>query len=138
MTSFNPAQVEMGILWPCHSIILQFYVQDEFLDMFCYNRSNDIGLGSPFNIASSALLLIIIAKITNLIPRYFNLSIGDAHIYSSHKEALFEQIERKPYIWPNIILPDIKSLEDVEKLTYEDFKLLNYNCYPAIKMPMIP
>lgn len=137
MTSFNPSQVDMGVLWPCHSIVLHFYVQDEFLDMFCYNRSSDLFHGIPFNIASSALLLMIIAKLTNLTPRYLNLTLGDAHIYLSHIEGIKTQIERKPYIWPSIILPDIKSLEDVEKLTYEDFKIENYNSYPTIKLPMI-
>jgi len=86
MTSFNPSQVQYGVLWPCHSITIQFYVQDSYLDMFCYNRSSDVGLGLPFNIASSSLFLIIIAKLTNLEPRYFNLTLGDAHIYSNHLE----------------------------------------------------
>lgn len=137
MTSFNPAQVNQGVLWPCHSITLQFYVQDGYLDMFCYNRSSDIGLGLPFNIASSSLLLIIIAKLTNLRPRYFNLSLGDAHIYSNHVEPLLEQIKRIPYTFPQIILPEFESLEEVEKLTFEDFKLIDYKSYSTIKMGMI-
>lgn len=137
MTSFNPAQVKKGVLWPCHSITLQFYVQDKYLDMFCYNRSSDIGLGLPFNIASSSLLLLIVAKLTNLTARYFNLTLGDAHIYSNHIDPLIKQIKYQPYIFPNLILPEFKTLEDVEKLTYTDFKLENYNFYPSVKMDMI-
>jgi dihydrofolate reductase/thymidylate synthase len=137
MTTFNPAQVHQGVLWPCHSITIQFYVQDEYLDMFCYNRSSDAFLGLPFNIASSSLFLMIISELTKLKPRYFNLSLGDAHIYSDHIEAIKEQIERRPYIFPTLILPDFKTLEEVEKLTYEDFKLIEYQSYPSIKAKMI-
>jgi thymidylate synthase len=137
MTSFNPSQVHHGVLWPCHSITLQFYVQDEYLDMFCYNRSSDIGLGLPFNIASSSLLLIIIAKLVNLKPRYFNLSLGDAHIYSNHIEPLVEQTRRMPYCFPKIILPEFRRLEEVETLTFKDFKIIEYESYDNIKMEMI-
>ncbi len=137
MTSFNPSQVQYGVLWPCHSITIQFYVQDSYLDMFCYNRSSDVGLGLPFNIASSSLFLIIIAKLTNLEPRYFNLTLGDAHIYSNHLDPLKEQIKRMPYSSPKLIIPEFKNLEDVEKLTFEDFKLMDYKSYSTIKMSMI-
>lgn len=137
MTSFNPSQVEQGVLWPCHSITIQFYVQDGFLDMFCYNRSSDIGLGLPFNIASSSLFLIIIAKLTNLIPRYFNLTLGDSHIYLNHVDPIKNQIERIPYIFPKLVIPDFKNIEDIEKLNFENFKLEDYNFYPNIKMYMV-
>ena len=137
LTTFNPLQVEKCVLYPCHSIIIQFYVQDGFIDMFCFNRSSDIGLGLPFNIASSSLLLMIIAKLTDLVPRYFNLTLGDAHIYSMHEKPLLEQIKKNPYNFPIIEFPDVKTLEEVEKLTYKDFVLLNYNFYTTIKMPMI-
>ena len=137
MTDFNPLQVNQGVLYPCHSIIIQFYVQDGYLDMFCYNRSSDLFLGLPFNIASSSLLLMIIAKLTNLTPRYFNLSLGDVHIYSNHVEQVKEQIERIPYISPRIILPDIMEINDIKNITYKDFELLEYSCYPSIKAEMI-
>jgi thymidylate synthase len=137
MTSFNPAQVKQGVLWPCHSITLQFYVQDEFLDMFCFCRSQDIGLGTGFNIASSSLLLMLISKLTNLTPRYMNISMGDAHIYADHIEPIRYQLDRLPYVFPTLILPEFTTLEDVEKLTFNDFKLMDYNYYPTIKMPMI-
>jgi len=137
LTTYNPGQVKQGVLYPCHSVMIQFYVQNGFLDMFCYNRSSDTLLGVPFNIASSSLLLIIIAKLTNLIPRYFNLSLGDVHIYKEHIESVEEQLNRFPYLWPNIILPEFTTLEEVEKLTYEDFKLKNYYYYPSIKANMV-
>lgn len=137
LTTYNPGQVKQGVLYPCHSVMIQFYVQNGFLDMFCYNRSSDLFLGVPFNLASSSLLLIIIAKLTNLIPRYLNLSLGDVHIYSEHEEQVKEQLTRYPYIWPNIILPEFRTLEEVEKLTYEDFKLKNYYYYPSIKASMV-
>lgn len=137
MTTFNPSQVNHGVLYPCHSIILQFYVQDEYLDMFCYNRSNDNFHGTPFNIASSSLFLMIIAQITNLIPRYVNISQGDSHIYGEHIDAIQEQILRIPYLFPKLVLPKFESIEEVEKLTYSDFKLENYNSYPTIKREMI-
>jgi dihydrofolate reductase/thymidylate synthase len=136
LTTYNPAQVRYGVLYPCHSITIQFYVQDGFLDMFCYNRSSDVALGLPFNIASSSLLLMIIAKLTNLVPRYFNLTLGDAHLYSNHIEGVLEQIERIPYVFPIIKLPEFETLEEVEKLSCESFKVQNYNYYPTIKMEM--
>ena len=137
LTTYNPSQVNSGVLYPCHSIIIQFYVQNIFLDMFCYNRSSDAGLGLPFNIASSSLFLMIIAQLTNLTPRYFNLSLGDVHIYSNHIEPIKQQIERISYSFPNIKLPEFSILEEVEKLTYKDFSLENYKSHTSIKMEMI-
>jgi len=137
LTTYNPAQVRNGVLYPCHSITIQFYIQNTFLDMFCYNRSSDVGLGLPFNIASSSLFLMIIAKLTNLIPRYFNLSLGDVHIYSNHIEPIKEQIDRISYCFPNIKIPEFSTLEEVEKLTYKDFSLENYKYYHTIKMDMV-
>jgi thymidylate synthase/dihydrofolate reductase len=137
MTTYNPGQVRYGVLYPCHSVTIQFHVQDEFLDMFCYNRSSDLFLGLPFNIASSALLLMIISKLTNLTPRYLNLSLGDVHIYSEHEKCVKEQLERIPYLFPKVILPEFTNLEEVEKLTYKDFIIEDYNFYTAIKAEMV-
>ena len=137
MTTFNPSQVKYGVLWPCHSITIQFYVQDGFLDMFCYNRSSDLFLGLPFNIASSSMFLMLISKLTNLTPRYFNLSLGDSHIYETHIDAVNEQIKRMPYVFPKIHLPEFETLEDVEKLTFKDFKLTEYQSCDSIKAQMI-
>jgi thymidylate synthase len=134
MTTFNPAQSELGVLYPCHSIITQFFVQDGFLDMFCYNRSSDLFLGLPFNIASSALLQIIIAKLVGLKPRYFNLSLGDAHIYEQHFEAVKTQISRVPHKFPKI---EINSAENFADMKYEDFTVVDYTSHPTIKAPMV-
>lgn len=138
MTDYNPKQAEEGVLYPCHSIVLQFYVQDGFLDMFCYNRSQDFFLGTPFNIASSSLLQIIIARVTGLMPRYFNLSMGDAHLYDSHIDAVKEQLPRFPYKFPEVrITKEISSVNDIEKLEYKDFALLGYISHPSIKAEMV-
>jgi thymidylate synthase len=94
-------------------------------------------LGTGFNIASSSLLLMIISQITKLIPRYMNMTLGDAHIYSEHTESIKMQLERIPYTFPTLILPEFETLEEVEKLNFNDFKLENYQYYPTIKMLMI-
>ena len=138
LTSYNPEQSKKGVLYPCHSIIIQFYVHENYLDMFCYNRSQDLFLGVPFNIASSALLLILIAKITDLTPRFLNISMGDVHIYKQHYELAKCQIIRKCYQFPELkINKNITSLEDVEKLNFEDFILENYSFEPPFKTEMV-
>jgi len=137
LTTYNPSQVYEGVLYPCHSITIQFYVQDGYLDMFCYNRSSDIGLGLPFNIASSSLLQMIIAQLTELKPRYFNLTLGDAHIYQNHIEPLKEQIERLCYTFPKLVMPEFKTLTEVERLNFRDFKIEDYRCHEPVKMDMV-
>jgi thymidylate synthase len=137
LTSYNPCQSKQGVLYPCHSIIIQFYVSEEFLDMYCYNRSQDLFLGVPFNIASSSLLLLLIAKVVNLTPRYLNIGMGDIHIYKQHYEAVETQLDRLPYRFPKIEIKDVKSLKDIENLKYEDFILIDYLHYPVIKSEMI-
>ena len=139
LTDYNPSQSNLGVLYPCHSIIIQFYVIDNYLDMFCYNRSQDTVLGTPFNIASSSLLLILISKITNLTPRFLNMTLGDTHIYKQHFDKINIQTIRTPYKFPTLeILKDIKNLEDIEKLSFSDFKLNNYKCHDKIICKMIP
>jgi len=138
LTDFNPCQAFEGVLYPCHSLIIQFYVSEGFLDMNCYNRSQDTMLGVPFNIASSALLLTLISILTNLKPRYLNMMLGDVHIYKDHLQHVSSQTERRPYKLPLLkINKEIKTLEDVERLNYSDFELKGYNCYPNIKMEMV-
>jgi thymidylate synthase len=75
--------------------------------------------------------------LTNLKPRYFNLSLGDVHIYGLHEESVLKQIERIPYTFPQINLPNFTTLEDIEKLTYKDFTIEKYNYYDSIKAPMV-
>jgi thymidylate synthase/dihydrofolate reductase len=139
LTSYNPAQVDEGVLYPCHTICAQFYISNsKYLDMYCFNRSSDLGLGLPFNIASSALLLTIIASLTDLKPRYLEISIGDAHVYSNHIEQLERQIKHFPYIFPELkINKSFKTLQDVEGLSASDFEFVNYKHYPALKMEMV-
>jgi thymidylate synthase len=127
----------MGVLYPCHSITIQFYVEGDFLDMFCYNRSQDIFLGVPFNIASSSLLLLIVSKLTSKIPRFFYMTMGDTHIYSEHLEQVKEQMNRVPYYFPKLVFPDIHCLEDIDTLCAKDFILSNYNYHPSINAQMI-
>jgi len=138
MTSYNPLQASEGVLYPCHSIILQFYVDQSGLSLYCYNRSSDLFHGLPFNIASSALLLIIISKVTGYKPAKLYLGLGDSHIYSEHYSAVEEQLGRIPYESPKIeITKEINTLEDIEKLTFEDFSLNGYSSHQSIKAPMI-
>ena len=135
MTDYNPCQVSQCVLYPCHSIVIQFYVSDGQLDMFCYNRSQDLFLGVPFNIASSALLLSIIAKICLLQPRYMYISMGDIHVYEQHMDAVLTQCNRKPFKFPILT---IKNVQDIEKIVYEDFILDEYQYHPSMKSEMIP
>ena len=137
MTSYNPLQAEEGVLYPCHSIALQFYVDGNYLDMFCFNRSQDTFLGVPYNIASSSLLLIIIGKLTDKIPRFFNMTMGDTHLYKEHLELSKEQCSRIPYYFPNILIPDIANISDINNLKYEDFSIIGYNSHNTIKAKMI-
>ena len=137
MTDFNPCQADLGVLYPCHSIIQQFYVEnDRYLDMFVFNRSSDLFLGLPFNIASSALMLMIIAKLTDLEPRWLHISLGDAHIYDKHitENAIQSQLQRVPRKFPRI---EIKEFSAVEDLTFDHFDLYDYDCHEAIKATMV-
>lgn len=136
MTSFNPARVNEGVLWPCHSLFLQFYVSvDGHLDLLCVNRSSDLFLGLPFNIASSALLLMIVAHLTKLKPRFFNLSLGDCHIYQNHYSQVELQISRVPYPFPVL---EINCGDDIQKIKVEDFDLIGYMSHRAIVGEMTP
>lgn len=138
MTDYNPLQANEGVLFPCHSLILQFFVDGEFLDMFCYNRSSDLFLGLPFNIASSSLLQHIIANITELTPRFCHISLGDCHIYKEHFDVVNEQLSRCCFVFSSLhIRPSLFDVQDIENLTMEDFTLTDYHCHPAIKAKMI-
>lgn len=138
MTDFNPVQAMEGVLYPCHSILLQFYVTESYLDMYCYNRSQDVFLGTPFNIASSALLLSLIASVTNLSPRYLHMGLGDVHIYKAHYEQVLEQLKRNPFPFPHLILKKSpKEISDLEILTSADITIENYRNHPTIKAEMV-
>ena len=126
MTTYNPCQAEAGVLYPCHSIIVQFYVSGAFLDMYVYNRSQDLFLGVPFNIASAALLCHVIAKLTKKTPRDITMGLGDAHIYTNHIKQAHSQVAREPYPAPVLSVSSIASLDALSTLTVNDFQLSNY------------
>ena len=137
LTDYNPLQARDGVLYPCHSIILQFYVINGYLDVFCFNRSSDLFHGLPFNIASTALFQMLIAKITGLTARKLMLTLGDAHIYSSHIDVVKKQLNRIPYASPQIFIKSVENIEDIESLKYEDFVLDNYMCDKSLKAKMV-
>jgi len=138
MTNYNPCQSKAGVLYPCHSIILQFYVDENFLDMTCYNRSQDLFLGTPFNIASSALLLSLIAKVCDLIPRHLYLNLGDVHIYNSHLKSVEIQLKRPASKPPKLKINKIlTTIEDLENLLYEEICLVDYKSADSIKAEMV-
>jgi dihydrofolate reductase/thymidylate synthase len=137
MTDYNPSQASQGVLYPCHSLILQFYCNDNNLSVKMYQRSADLFLGVPFNIASTTLLLYIIAKLTNKNPDKVSITFGDCHIYKEHIEQVNRQLKRTPYKLPTLQVTDFKTIEEVEKATVQDFTLIDYSCYPGIKAKMI-
>jgi dihydrofolate reductase/thymidylate synthase len=137
MTDFNPLMVNEGVLYPCHSLILQFYVNDNKLSVKMYQRSADLFLGLPFNIASTSLLLYIVAKLVNMTPDMVHITLGDCHIYESHINAVKEQLNRTPNCLPKLIIPEFKTIEEVEASSYNDYTLIDYIYYPPIKAEMI-
>ncbi len=130
VSAWNVAEVQKMALPPCHTLF-QFYAVNGRLSLQLYQRSADFFLGVPFNIASYALLLLMVAHVTGLKAGEFIHTFGDAHIYLNHMEQVQEQLSRKPRHLPTITLnPDVKSIFDY---TYEDFRLEDYDPYPAIK-----
>ena len=118
---------------PCHTMF-QFYVANGKLSCQLYQRSADIGLGLPFNIASYALFTMMIAQVAGLELGEFVHTIGDAHIYLNHVEQCREQLSRKPLPMPNMVINE--GIDDIDDFKYADFKLENYHPHPAIKMPI--
>ncbi len=130
VSAWNVGAIDDMNLPPCH-ILFQFYVADGKLSCQLYQRSADIFLGVPFNIASYALLLQMIAQVTGLEPGTFVHTLGDAHIYLNHIEQSKLQISRTPYKLPTMkINPDVKNIFDFK---YEDFELVGYEAHPHIK-----
>ena len=133
VSAWNPADVDAMALPPCHCLF-QFYVAEGRLSCQLYQRSADIFLGVPFNIASYALLTQMIAQVTGLEPGDFVHTFGDAHLYSNHLEQVETQLAREPLPLPTMKLnPDVKSLFDFR---YEDFELVGYEAHPHIKAPV--
>ena len=133
VSAWNVADVEKMALPPCHSLF-QFYVADGKLSCMLYQRSADTFLGVPFNIASYALLTMMMAQVCGLKVGEFVHTLGDTHLYLNHFEQVDEQLSRTPRTLPKMhINPDVKSIFDFK---YEDFELEGYDPYPTIKAPM--
>lgn len=130
VSAWNPAEVDKMALPPCHAFF-QFYVTEGRLSCQLYQRSGDVFLGVPFNIASYALLTAMVAQVCGLKPGTFVHTLGDAHLYSNHLEQARLQLTRTPFPLPTLELnPDVKHLDD---FTYEDIRILNYQAHPHIK-----
>ena len=133
VSAWNVADVEKMALPPCHTLF-QFYVADGKLSCMLYQRSADTFLGVPFNIASYALLTMMMAQVCGLEAGEFVHTLGDTHLYLNHLEQVDEQLSRTPRALPKMhINPDVKSIFDFK---YEDFTLSDYDPYPTIKAPM--
>ena len=133
VSAWNVADVEKMALPPCHTLF-QFYVADGKLSCMLYQRSADTFLGVPFNIASYALLTMMMAQVCGLEAGEFVHTLGDTHLYLNHFEQVDEQLSRTPRALPKMhINPDVKSIFDFK---FEDFSLTDYDPYPAIKAPM--
>lgn len=132
VSAWNPTEIDSMALPPCHTMF-QFYVQEGKLNCQLYQRSADIFLGVPFNIASYALLTHLVAKECGLEVGEFIHTFGDAHIYSNHMDAIHTQLSRDSYLPPQLKINTDKSIFDIN---YEDLELINYESHPAIKAPI--
>ncbi|HLG23869.1 MAG TPA: thymidylate synthase [Candidatus Nanoarchaeia archaeon] len=133
VNAWNPGELDKMALPPCHAFF-QFFVANGKLSLQMYQRSCDMFLGVPFNIASYSLLLHMVAQVTNLKAGEFVHTLGDAHIYTNHFEQVKEQLSRNPYQSPSLWLnPEVK---DIDLFKMEDIKLENYQSHPAIKAEM--
>jgi thymidylate synthase len=133
VSAWNVGEIEKMALPPCHCLF-QFYVADGRLSCQLYQRSADIFLGVPFNIASYALLTMMVAQVTGFKPGDFIHTLGDAHLYLNHVDQADLQLSRKPFPPPAMAInPSVASILDFK---YEDFTLQNYQCHPAIAAPI--
>lgn len=133
VSAWNVADIERMALPPCH-LLFQFYVGGGRLSCQLYQRSADMFLGVPFNIASYAALTLMMAQVTNLAPGEFVHTFGDAHLYLNHLEQVDEQLARPPYPLPQMKLnPDVDSIFG---FSYDDFELVDYQCHPVIRAPV--
>jgi len=133
VSAWNVGEIERMALPPCHAFF-QFYVADGRLSCQLYQRSADIFLGVPFNIASYALLTMMIAQVCELQPGEFIHTLGDAHLYSNHLEPTRTQLQRAPLPLPAMKINS--AIRDIFAFRFEDFELVNYECHPHIKAPV--
>lgn len=137
---WQPDEIESMELPPCHGLVVQFFVeagctgQPEWLSCQMYQRSGDMFLGVPFNIAFYSLLTKVIGNLSGLKPKTFSHIIGDAHIYLNHKAQVLEQLSREPTDYPEVVIK--RELESVNDFTFEDIEVRGYNPLPAIKAPI--
>ena len=138
VNAWNPAQIQDMLLPPCHMFYqMNVDTTNNKLHLQMYQRSCDMFLWVPFNIASYSTLLLLLAKITWLEAWTFVYTQGDTHIYQNHRDAVNEQLTRDPLPLPELkLLKDIKTLEDIEALEWEDFELVNYQSHSRIKAPV--
>ena len=133
VSAWNPGELDQMALPPCH-MFFQFFVANGKLSLLMHQRSCDMFLGVPFNIASYSLLLAMVAQVTNLVPHEFVHSLGDAHIYHDHLDAVKEQLSREPLALCSLKLnPSVKNINDFKM---EDIELENYQSHPPIKAKM--
>ncbi len=133
VTAWNPGELDQMALAPCHALF-QFYVQEGELSCQLYQRSADLFLGVPFNIASYALLTMMVAQVCSLKPGVFVHTFGDVHLYQNHVEQARLQLTRQPRPLPRMQLnPAVKNIHDFK---FEDFKLIGYDPHPAIRAPI--
>ena len=135
LSAWNLDELNKMALPPCH-VMTQFYVHNDSISCHMYQRSADMFLGVPFNIASYALLLSIFGEILNLKPKRFIHSFGDAHIYKNSIDQVREQISRTPKPLPELVMPTINSIDDLKNFGIEEFALKNYDPHPPIKAKM--
>ena len=133
VSAWNPAELDMMALPPCH-MLFQFYVVGGRLSCQLYQRSADVFLGVPFNIASYALLTQMIAQVTGLQLGEFVHTLGDAHLYRNHLEQAKRQLAREPYPLPTMRLNPKKR--NIFEFTFDDFELIDYECHPGIRAPI--
>ena len=133
VTAWNPADVDRMALPPCHCLF-QFYVADGRLSCQLYQRSADIFIGVPFNIASYALLTHMVAHVTRLKPGEFVHTLGDAHLYANHIEQAKAQIAREPLPLPRLIIK--RDVKDIDSFKFDDFEIVNYQSHPHIAAPV--
>jgi len=133
VTAWNPADVEKMALPPCHCLF-QFYVADGKLSCQLYQRSADVFLGVPFNIASYAMLTHMMAGVTGLEVGDFIHTLGDAHLYNNHLNQVEEQLSRQHFALPRLILK--RAVKAIDEFRYEDFEVVNYQSHPHIAAPV--
>lgn len=149
MTTYNPQQVKQGVLYPCHSIVIQFYVEqsenmDYYVSMNTYQRSVDICCGLPFNIASNGLFLFLLCKLlnnknkhNNYIPNKLNIIMGDIHMYDDHLLLAKLQLKNNPYKFPQIELINSDNILNLDDFKIENIKINNYKSHDKINYNMV-